>query len=216
MNIILIGFMGSGKTSIGIRLSYKMKQPFLDTDKEIERLQNRKISEIFQSEGEEAFRRMETEYIEELLNRKIDDHIISVGGGTPLRPENAEILKRLGVVVWLKVSPETVYSRIKGDNTRPLLMTEDPEATIRELIGFRDPLYRKCSDMIITVDDKPTERIMDEIFTRLPAIRRKKKRRKYEDTYNKRPQSEFPGNQGKECVRNRELRSSAGDHSSEE
>lgn len=176
MNIILIGFMGSGKTSLGIRLSYKLKQPFLDTDKEIERINDKTIKEIFSAEGEESFRRMETDYIRGLLDKNVTDHVISTGGGTPLRDENMEILKELGVVVWLRITPDTVFDRLKNDTNRPLLQTEDPASTIERLLEFRNPLYEKCSDVIIDVDNKPVERIMDEVFTKSAGVYRHKKR----------------------------------------
>ena len=141
-NIILIGFMGCGKTSVGIKLSYRLKQTFLDTDKQIEKKQGRSIREIFASDGEAAFRQMETECIKELLagtgNSK---QIFSTGGGTPVKEENRELLKRLGTVVYLKVSPEVVYERLKGDTSRPLLQTDNPKGRIEELLGSRKEAY---------------------------------------------------------------------------
>ena len=124
-NIILTGFMGSGKTTAGIRLSYRLRLPLLDTDKWIEKEEGRTISEIFALQGEETFRKMETSALRTLLELE-GEQIISTGGGLPMQEENRELLKKLGTVVFLRIKPETVYDRLKGDNTRPLLKKAGP------------------------------------------------------------------------------------------
>lgn len=177
MNIILIGFMGSGKSTLGIRLSYRMKQPFLDTDKYIEKVQKRSIKDIFASEGEEVFRKIETDTLREFCDTKLKNHVISTGGGMPTRPENWPYLQQLGVVVWLKVSPEIVMERLSGDTTRPLLQGDNPEQRIRDLLEERTPLYEGCADVVVDVDDKTPERVMDEIFTKAAGVWKKKKKR---------------------------------------
>ncbi len=151
-NIVLIGFMGSGKTSNGIALSYKLKKPFLDTDHRIEQLEKCKISELFENRGEAYFRDAETECLKKLLE-DTDDSIISVGGGTPLREENRLLLRKLGYVVYLRVRPETVMARLKGDTTRPLLQGEDPEGRIRSLMESRKEAYEDAADIILDMDD---------------------------------------------------------------
>lgn len=161
-NIILIGFMGSGKTSVGIRLSYQMKRTMIDTDKWIEQKQNMKVSEIFDKYGENAFRKMETECLKELI-RTTDKQIISVGGGLPMEKENHSLLKELGRVVYLKVTPEKVYERLKDDITRPLLQVADPMERIRSLMAQRSPVYEKCADMTIEVSDKTFEEILENL-----------------------------------------------------
>lgn len=176
MNVILIGFMGAGKTTLGVRLSYRMKQPFLDTDKYIERQEGREISEIFASDGEEAFRKIETHTLESFLENGLKNHVISTGGGMPTREENWDLLKRLGVVVWLRIKPETVIERLSGDTTRPLLQGDNPEERIRNLMEVRRPLYEGCSDIIVDVDNKPVERIMDEVFTKAAGVWKRKKK----------------------------------------
>lgn len=162
-NVILIGFMGCGKTSVGIRLSYSLKRTIIDTDKWIEKKQNMTVSEIFAKEGEQAFRQMETDCIKELINTA-DGQIISTGGGLPIREENHGLLKELGRVYYLKVTPEAVYERLKDDTTRPLLQGADPKAQIEELLLKRAPLYEKCADVIIEVSGKSFDEIIAEIM----------------------------------------------------
>lgn len=161
-NIILIGFMGSGKTSVGIRLSYRLKRTFLDTDKQIERKQGRSISDIFAREGEQAFRQMETDYLKELLTME-GEQIFSVGGGTPLKEENRGLLRQLGKVVYLQASPEEVYERLKGDTTRPLLQTPDARSRIEELLSSRRKYYEAAADMTVCVDGKAVEEVVEMI-----------------------------------------------------
>lgn len=162
-NIILIGFMGSGKTSVGIKLSCQMKRTLIDTDKWIEKKQKMTVSEIFASCGEEAFRRMETECLKELI-KTADRQIISCGGGLPMREENHGLLKELGKVVYLKVTPKAAYERLKNDTTRPLLQVDDPMERIRTLLVERAPIYEKCADVIVEVSDKSFEKIIEQIL----------------------------------------------------
>ena len=163
-NVVLIGFMGCGKTSVGIRLSYRLRRTFLDTDKHIERKQGRSISDIFASDGESVFRQMETDCIKELIETAGSvSQIYSTGGGTPVKEENRALLKELGTVIYLKVSPEVVYERLKNDTTRPLLQTENPKARIEELLAARKEAYESAADVIIEVDNKGFEEIMEEI-----------------------------------------------------
>lgn len=161
-NVILIGFMGCGKTSVGIRLSYSLKRTIIDTDKWIEKKQNMTISEIFERNGEPSFRQMETDCIKELINTA-EGQIISTGGGLPVREKNHDLLKELGRVYYLKVTPETVYERLKDDTTRPLLQGADPRARIEELLLKRAPFYEKCADVVIEVSNKNFDEIIAEI-----------------------------------------------------
>ncbi|MDE5910124.1 MAG: shikimate kinase [Lachnospiraceae bacterium] len=161
-NIILIGFMGSGKTSVGIRLSYQLKRTMIDTDKWIEQRQKRTVSEIFAQSGEESFRSMETDCLKELI-RQADRQIISVGGGLPMRKENHALLKELGTVFYLRVTPKTVYERLKADTTRPLLQVEDPEGRIRTLLKQRAPVYEACADVVLDVSELSFDEILEQI-----------------------------------------------------
>ncbi len=164
-NIILIGFMGSGKTTVGIRLSYRMRRPMLDTDKLIEKDEGRTISEIFDKEGEQYFRDLETDCLRKLTDTA-NDRIISVGGGLPIREENHALLKELGTVVYLRAKADTIYDRLKNDKTRPLLQGSDPMGKIRALMEERSAVYERAADIIVDVDGRDFESIMDEIVNR--------------------------------------------------
>ena len=153
-NIILIGFMGSGKTTLGIRLSYRLRRPLLDTDRWIEKEQGMSVSDIFASYGEEGFRQLETQAVKSLLEAD-PGQVISTGGGLPMREENQALLKQLGFVVFLRIRPETVCERLKGDTTRPLLQKPDP---------VRNPIYEQAADRVVDVDGKDFEELLEEIL----------------------------------------------------
>lgn len=161
-NVILIGFMGSGKTTVGLRLSYRLRRAVIDTDKEIEREEKRSISEIFATDGEGYFRDRETACLHKLLE-STGNQIISVGGGLPVREENRKLLHELGQVFYLQASAETIYERVKHDTTRPLLQGDDPQTKIRMLLVQRDGYYRDAADVVINVDGKDFEQVLGEI-----------------------------------------------------
>lgn len=152
-NFILVGYMGCGKTTVGKNLARICRFTFLDTDELIERQQGRRISEIFATDGESAFRDMETAVLKELLAKKKNRLVISTGGGMAVREENRELLKKLGMVFYLKAKPETVYARVKGDTKRPLLQCEDPLSRIRSMQEQREPAYLEAAHHIIEVDE---------------------------------------------------------------
>ncbi|RKI84457.1 shikimate kinase [bacterium 0.1xD8-71] len=161
-NVILIGFMGSGKTTVGFRLSYRLRRTVIDTDKEIEREEQRSISDIFATDGEAYFRDRETMCLRKLLG-STGSQIISVGGGLPLRQENRKLLRELGQVFYLCADAETIYERVKYDTTRPLLQGDNPQEKIRTLLAQRDGCYKEAADVIIDVNGKNFEQIMCEI-----------------------------------------------------
>ena len=165
-NIILTGFMGSGKTTVGHELAKTFGYDFLDTDKYIEDKYNITISEIFATKGEGYFRNLETETLKE-LNLNLSHTVLSTGGGLPLREENVRELGNLGSIVYLKVSPEEVIKRLAGDETRPLLAGENPEQKARELLNARTPVYEGAADCVITVDNKVPGDIAGEIMNKL-------------------------------------------------
>lgn len=175
-NVILIGFMGSGKSSLGIKLSYRLKMPLIDTDKQIEREQGCTITELFSREGESYFRQLETECLKKIGQQK-GVHVISVGGGLPVKEENRTILKQLGMVVYLRIRPETVYERLKGDITRPLLQGDNPRGKIEQLMKSREAFYEEASDLIIDADNLDTEQLLQKI-TRVYWKRQNKENRK--------------------------------------
>jgi len=146
-NIILIGFMGTGKSTIGRSLSQSLSYPVIDTDQLIEKQQGLSIPKIFEEDGEEAFRDMETALLKSLLEQS--GHIISTGGGIIIREENRELLRKMGYVIWLVASPGEIYKRTSRNNNRPLLNNEDPEGTIQKLLEARTPLYKDCAHLAI-------------------------------------------------------------------
>lgn len=162
-NIILIGFMGCGKSTVGIRLSYKLRRVLTDTDKYIEKKEGMSISELFAAKGEAYFRQQETACLESLLSENTEQ-IISTGGGLPMREENRELLKKLGCVVYLQISPSNIYERLKGDTTRPLLQCEDPLGRIEELLSKRRGKYEACAELTVNVDGKDMEQVVSEII----------------------------------------------------
>lgn len=162
-NIILIGFMGAGKTSVGDRLARKFHKSLIDTDQRIEKKAGMTISKLFETQGEERFRQLETEVLSELLE-EAKGEVISVGGGLPLREENRNILKKLGTVVYLQVSTETVLKRLAGDTTRPLLQGEDVVERVKSLLAYRGPIYAEAAHQVVRVDKRTLDEIVGEII----------------------------------------------------
>jgi shikimate kinase len=168
-HLILIGFMGSGKTSIGRGLSYKLRRAFHDTDRMIEEREGMSISEIFAAKGESAFRQMETEVLREIRDDRIG-RIYSLGGGTPVRMENQPLIKKCGTVCYLRITAEEVYERLKGDTTRPLLQCEDPLSRIRELIAKRGPAYERCADIVVDTGSISRDQVMEAVLEELRKL----------------------------------------------
>ncbi len=157
-NIILIGFMGSGKTRVGERLAQKLSYQFRDTDRLLEQKLQDTISHIFATQGEEFFREKETALLKE-LQPGLKHVVLSTGGGLPLREQNTKLLKEMGFVVYLKASKETTLKRLKGDKTRPLLQGEDPEKRIETLLKDRTPIYEKAAHKTIVTDHKSLDEL---------------------------------------------------------
>ena len=161
-NIILIGYMGSGKTTVGQALAEKLSYQFVDTDAYIEEEQQTAISQIFEEHGEEYFRNMETKTIEN-MEKNLHHSIVSTGGGLPLRECNGAILKKMGFVVFLSGEKETVIERLEGDTQRPLLQGENVEQKIEEMLCFRNPIYEYSAHLKVSVDHKTVEELVEEI-----------------------------------------------------
>ncbi len=162
-NIVLTGFMGCGKSTVGAALAEKYGYKLVDTDQVIEEKAGIAISEIFRTRGEDYFRNLETNVLAE-LNATLSNTVISTGGGLPLREENQKTLKSLGYVVYLNVEPEEVMCRLSGDTTRPLLQGDNPEKKIRELMVYRSPIYEQGADVSISVTGKPVSDIVEEVM----------------------------------------------------
>lgn len=163
-NIILIGFMGSGKSTIGRYLSTNMNKKQIDTDWYIEKKSGMKISEIFEKQGEQAFRQMETDCLQELAADKDSSYIISVGGGLPMRPINRKLLRNLGTIIYLKAEVDTLMDRLSGDNKRPLLRSDNPRERIQALMAQRESTYKGIADYIITTDNRSIKEIGQDII----------------------------------------------------
>lgn len=151
MNVVLVGLMGSGKTSVGRVAAQSLGFEFVDTDQMIIESAGKSIPEIFADEGEEGFRRRETEALASLAGR--ERLVVATGGGVVTRPENHPLLRRLGFVVWLNADVGTLCRRTAHSQDRPLLREGDPEKTLRRLLAERAPLYEQVSDFKITTDD---------------------------------------------------------------
>ena len=150
MNIALVGFMGTGKTSAGKLAAKKLDLKYVDTDEEIEKQAGITVSEIFSNFGEPYFRDLETKTIKEIS--KGGGQVISCGGGAVLRDENIKNLKVGSIVVCLSASPEAIFERIKHETHRPLLQVPDPKKRIRELLAERAPHYAKADETIDTTN----------------------------------------------------------------
>jgi shikimate kinase len=151
-NLVLIGFMGCGKSTVGRELHRNLNYLLLDTDHEIERRAGCAIRRIFETEGEPAFRDMETALLRELADDSANDappKIISTGGGICGRAENRELLRRLGYIVWLHAPVDVIVERTARSQDRPLLDTPDPRARIITLMAEREPHYRETAHLDI-------------------------------------------------------------------
>ncbi len=161
MNIVLCGMMGVGKSSVGIQIARKTGRRWYDTDIVISD-RHGSISDIFEYYGEAHFRALETEVVRELSDR--DDLVISTGGGLVLKSENNELLKKNGRIFFMRASFETLLTRVRADETRPLLKDNGRIADkLRELLFERTPIYEAVADRIVDTDGRTVEEIADEI-----------------------------------------------------
>lgn len=152
-NIILVGYMGCGKSTVGREIGLQLSYPMVDTDCLIVDSVGMSIAKIFQQHGEEYFRDLETELLSQIHATECTKQIISTGGGMPVRVENRKWLKKLGYVVWLKAGVDTVMERISKSNHRPLLNAENPREKIEKMLAERNPIYDEVADLIINTDD---------------------------------------------------------------
>jgi len=164
-NIYLIGFMGSGKTTVGKELAAKLNRDLIDMDYEIEQKQGITISEIFESQGELAFRDMETKLLEDI--KTLENKIVSTGGGVILKEENCESMRKGGKVVYLHASEEQLITFLKHDKKRPLLQGDNYQEKISSLLASREKLYLEASDIMIQATGKSIQEIVIEIMALL-------------------------------------------------
>lgn len=161
-NIILIGFMGSGKTSVSKALSALSGFTLIDTDQKIEELENTSITQLFNTRGEDYFRKLEESLCESLLVTK--NSIVSTGGGMILSEKNQELLEKIGVIIYLEASVETIVFRIKNETKRPLFSQKTPLNSLSILLQKREPLYKKLADLTVSTNNKTVEEITQKIW----------------------------------------------------
>jgi shikimate kinase len=165
-SLVLVGMMGAGKSTIGRRLSLRLRLPFLDADTEIEAAAGMSIPDIFEAHGEPHFRDGEARVIARLLDN--GPTVIATGGGAFMREETRRRIQDKAVSIWLKADADIILKRVKRRADRPLLQTADPAATIGRLIGEREPVYQ-YADLTIWSRDVPHEKIVDECIEALHA-----------------------------------------------
>lgn len=164
-NLILIGLMGAGKTTLGRQLASELQLDFYDSDQLICERTGVSIPTIFELEGEEGFRQREKTVINELV--RLNNIIIATGGGTVLSAENRYKLRKNGHVIYLHAHPQILLSRIQNDKNRPLLQVEDPLLKLQQLYVQRDPIYRETAHLIIEANDSCTTQTITRLFALL-------------------------------------------------
>ena len=167
-NLIIVGPMGAGKSTIGRLLAKELRLDFKDSDKEIEVRAGANIPWIFDVEGEQGFRDREQAMLAELCEAQ--DQVIATGGGAVMRPENRRTLRAGGRVIYLHTSVEQQLARTARDRNRPLLRTANPGQVLSDLLAIRDPLYREIADLIIETDERPPRLVVLEILARLKDL----------------------------------------------
>lgn len=163
-SIVLVGLMGCGKSSIGKRLAAKLAMPFIDADEEIEKVAAKTISEIFADHGEDFFRDRERKVIARLLTQ--GPQVLATGGGAFMHAETRAAISAHGISIWLRAELPVLMRRVGKRDTRPLLKTGNPEATMKKLIEARYPVYAEA-DITIESRDEPHETIVCELIGRL-------------------------------------------------
>lgn len=148
--VVMVGMMGAGKTAVGGAMARVLGVPFLDSDAEIQQAANATIAEIFARDGEAFFRERETEVIARLLRGP--PAILSTGGGAYLAARNRDMIRTWGVALWIRADRELLWSRVRHKETRPLLRTADPRATLFELIAAREPSYA-MADLVVDAEN---------------------------------------------------------------
>ncbi len=165
--LVLIGMMGSGKSTVGRRLASVLGVPFADTDAEVERRRGTTVADIFATDGEASFRADEASAVADLVVADTPS-VVATGGGAVIAPQTRALLRERATVVWLRASPGMLASRIADDGTRPLL-ADDPRAELRRLADERAPLYRDAADHVVDVDHVGRREVVDRVLDALHA-----------------------------------------------
>jgi len=168
-NIYLVGMMGAGKSVVGKALASQLGCRFIETDTFIVEASGQTIPDLFESKGEEAFRKMESGVLAEIA--RWDHAVVSSGGGIIMKPENFSLMKSTGKIIYLKTKPETLWKRIASDRTRPLLNVKDPFQRMQDLLRERSPIYEQA-DITVETDNKKPETIAEEMAS---LVEQKKK-----------------------------------------
>lgn len=169
-NILLIGFMGAGKSTVSAKLSELLAMEIMEMDAYIQKKEGMSIKDIFATSGEEYFRNCESNTLIELRERK--HMVVSCGGGVPLREKNVELMKNSGYVVWLTATPEAIYDRVKDSTERPLLNGNMNVPFIQNLMESRREKYERAADIVIDTTGKEIEEICEELLQKLSALRK--------------------------------------------
>lgn len=164
--IVLVGMMGSGKSTVGRRLAARLGRRFVDADKVLEERCGVPIATIFELEGEEGFRKRETAILDELSRQPAI--VLATGGGAVMRDENRRMLAERGLVIFLQASLPDLWQRLRRDRARPLLQTENPRERIAALLALREPLYREIAHFTVTSARQPVDALVADIIERLP------------------------------------------------
>lgn len=166
MNLVLIGYRGTGKTTVARLVAERLNWPWFDADDQIELLAGKTIAQIFADDGEPAFRQWESQVVAELTGRP--QCVLALGGGAVMRPENRLAIARQGKIVWLRASAETIWQRIQADHAtagrRPNLTTQGGITEIIATLDARSPIYRECADFDVDTTGKSPAQVADAIL----------------------------------------------------
>lgn len=169
-NLILVGMMGSGKTTMGRALAKHLGKVFVDSDEEIIKRTGVTVPHIFDIEGESGFRLRETAAIRDLVGR--DNMVLATGGGAVLEEQNRVMLQQNGIVIYLKANVHDLWQRTRHDRNRPLLQTKDPYAKLTELFKQRDPLYQQVSDIVVQSSKQSVHTLMLHLIDEIDAFKK--------------------------------------------
>ncbi|MEI7807701.1 MAG: shikimate kinase [Verrucomicrobiota bacterium] len=168
-NLALIGFMGTGKTTVGRLVAEALHFDFLDTDELIQSRTGKSIADIFAQDGEPTFRELERQIVRELSTK--NKTVISTGGGLPTNPENLALLKSYALVVCLWSSPDKIWNRVKNQTHRPLLHDPNPQKKIQDLLNAREPYYKQA-DVLVNTDVRNVREVVQQLVVQFKLATR--------------------------------------------